>query len=206
MEDAGTPAPHRLKFVYPRSFAQFVAYFSALSGLGASALPDAVAVDGLENFVESAGGCGDVHEEEMRDWRLTRALSLLQEFSAGWSTQADVEGQSRGDPDGRSQVGQGRRRPVPVVVGYSVDWRDPHSLERRLEAFCGEVWTLESHGRGKGGGGEGPEVVEQSLQLNRRVETSLLSMEFRLSKSKGTPVYFPVCLSMRRPCNANQWK
>ena len=86
---------------------------------------------------------------------------------------------------------------MPVVVGYSADWRDTHSLERRLAAFCGEVWTLECHGRGKGG--EESDVVEQSLQLNRRVETSLLSMEFRLSKLKGTPVYFPVCLSMRRP-------
>ena len=83
MEDAGTPAPHRLKFVYPRSFAEFVAYFSALPGVAASSLPDAVVVDGLENFVEFAVG-GDVHED-VRDWRLIRALSLLQEFSAGWA-------------------------------------------------------------------------------------------------------------------------
>ena len=52
LEDEGTPAPHRLKFIYPRSFSELMAYFSALSGLREAALPDAIVIDGLETFVE----------------------------------------------------------------------------------------------------------------------------------------------------------
>ena len=61
--------------------------------------------------------------EEMR---LARTLSLLQEFSLGWSSQA--EGRRR------------RRKPLCVVAGYSADWKgDPLSLERKMAAFCREV-------------------------------------------------------------------
>ena len=123
LEDEGTPAPHRLKFIYPRSFSQLMAYFSALSGLREPALPDAIVIDGLENFVELSSddfGGDDENDcvvsaavfEEMRDGRLTRALSLLQEFSAGWS---QLDTGERGDCDGRR-----RRKPVSVVVGYRV--------------------------------------------------------------------------------------
>ena len=52
LEDEGTHAPHRLKFVYPRSFPELTAYLSALSGLREAALPDAVVIEGLETFVE----------------------------------------------------------------------------------------------------------------------------------------------------------
>ena len=148
LEDEGTPAPHRLKFVYPRSFSELMAYFSALSGLREPALPDAIVVDGLESFVELASddyeddnglAGGAAFFEEMRDGRLTRALSLMQEFSAGWSQVATSGCDVR------------KRKPVSIVVGYSADWIGaPSSLDRRMAAFCREedpvksllqVWT-----------------------------------------------------------------
>ena len=63
LEDEGTPAPRRLKFIYPRSFFELRRYLSALSGLGEAALPDTVVVDGLEAFVGIASS-GDALDED----------------------------------------------------------------------------------------------------------------------------------------------
>ena len=63
LEDEGTPAPRRLKFVYPQSFFELTTYLSALSGLGEAALPDTVIVDGLEAFVGIASS-GDALDED----------------------------------------------------------------------------------------------------------------------------------------------
>ena len=141
LEDEGTPAPHRLKFIYPRSFSELMAYFSALSGLREAALPDAIVIDGLETFVEIASDDFGVDDDDnnkfdtavvFEEMRLTRALALLQEFSAGWSQATAGEG------DGR------KRKPLCVVSGYSADWRDPLSLERRMAAFGREEDLVKS--------------------------------------------------------------
>ena len=184
LEDEGTPAPRRLKFIYPRSFFELMTYLSALSGLGEAALPDTVVVDGLEAFVGIAssgdaldedGGDGGEFNVDMaacEEMRLTKALSLLQEFSAGWSRAAEGGGE-----DGLG----GKRKAVRVVAGYSAGWRDPLALERKMAAFCMEVWTLEC-------------LVLATLRLSSRVNTSILVLEFKLGSADGKPVLFPLSL------------
>ena len=194
LEDEGTPAPRRLKFVYPRSFFELMTYLSALSGLGEAALPDTVVVDGLEAFVgiassgdaldrDGGGGEFNVDMAACEEMRLAQALSLLQEFSAGWSRAAEGGGE-----DGS---GGGKRRAVRVVAGYSADWRgDPLALERKMAAFCVEVWTLECLGKRKGF----EESVSETLRLSSRVNKSLLALEFKLGSAGGKPVLFPLSL------------
>ena len=119
--------------------------------------------------------------------RLAQALSLLQEFSAGWSRAA--EGGGGGDGFG------GKRKAVRVVAGYSADWRgDPLALERKMAAFCVEVWTLECLGKRKGF----EESVSGTLRLSSRVSKSLLAMEFKLGSADGKPVLFPLSLFLEK--------
>ena len=121
--------------------------------------------------------------EEMR---LAQALSLLQEFSAGWSRAA--EGGGGGDGFG------GKRKAVRVVAGYSADWRgDPLALERKMAAFCVEVWTLECLGKRKESAGF-EDSVSATLRLSSRVNKSLLALEFKLGSADGKPVLFPLSL------------
>ena len=81
-----------------------------------------------------------------------------------------------------------------VVAGYSADWRgDPLALERKMAAFCMEVWTLECLGKRKGSAGS-DESVLATLRLSSRANKSLLALEFKLGSADGKPVLFPLSL------------